>query len=485
MSTILIIGTGPLYSPEAKVFSGQSLRTWHITKPLRDAGHAIDLIVIPTDGYEISSSEPTTTVRYDTFNYTLINSHSPDQVLPVLQSAVDQKKFDAIIAVNVNAAAIAARLSTKVPMWADLMGHVMGEAQTKSSTYDDDSYVQHFWQRERLVLRRADRFSVSSHKQMYALLGELGTTGRLGKQTCAHPFVSVIPIGAAEQFLNMDLQFAERQFRGPVFPEDTFAVLWTGGYNTWTDVKTLAAALSLAMEQIPRMRFISTGGAIPGHDEISYPAFIEEMQRTGFADRCHFLGWIEGQQLPNLYAECDLGLNLDGLNYETLFGGRIRLTNMMAAGVPVLTTLGTELSEVIAEARLGYTVKIGKVQEFADTIHRAFRNPLERRQLAQRAKNYCRENFTYEATTRGLARWAADPALAPDNLEKVRTNPGVKRPADVALNPLERESAFLESGGLAEVERLKSELAQLKGSGFFKLREKVHSLKSRKKLFTD
>jgi glycosyltransferase involved in cell wall biosynthesis len=283
----------------------------------------------------------------------------------------------------------------------------------------------------------------------------------------------------------MDLQFAEKQFRGPVFPEDAFAVLWTGGYNTWTDIKTLAAALSLAMEQIPRMRFISTGGAIPGHDEISYPAFIEEMQRTGFADRCHFLGWIEGQQLPNLYAECDLGLNLDGLNYETLFGGRIRLTNMMAAGVPVLTTLGTELSEVILESRLGYTVKVGKVQEFADAIHRAFRNPLERRQLAQRAKAYARENFTPEATTRGLTKWAAEPKSSPDNLEKLTVNPRADRPSDIALNSLEQEALFVDSGGLSEVERLKSELAQLKGSGFFKLREKYHALKAKKKIFTD
>jgi hypothetical protein len=210
LSTILVIGTGPLYSPEAKVFNGQSLRTWHITKPLRDAGHAVDLIVIPTDGYETTASEPTTSVRHDTFNYTLINSFRPDQVLPVLQRTVDERKYDGIVSVNVNAASIAARLQSRIPIWADLMGHLMGEAQTKCATYGDDSYLHHFWARERAVLRRADRISVSSHKQMYAVLGELGSVGRLGKATCSHPFVSVIPISASEQFLNMDLQFAEK-----------------------------------------------------------------------------------------------------------------------------------------------------------------------------------------------------------------------------------------------------------------------------------
>ena len=53
----------------------------------------------------------------------------------------------------------------------------------------------------------------------------------------------------------------------------------------------------------------------------TYPEFVGLMKRSGFDDRCHFLGWVEGGDIPQLYAECDLGLNIDGLNYETLLGG--------------------------------------------------------------------------------------------------------------------------------------------------------------------
>lgn len=477
MSKILVLGTGPLYSPDATQFCGQSLRTWHLTKPLRDAGHVVELVVIPTEGFVPDFEEEAQSRRFETFNYTFLRSHAPDAVLPYLEKAMGEKTYDALLGINPYSGYLLSQLPTTLPLWVDLMGHPMGEAQSKCRAHSDDQYLAHYWSRQRVILRRGDRFSASSHKQMYATLGELSTLGRLNQHTCATPFATMIPVTADEMFLNMDLQFAEKQFRGPVFPEDAFAVLWTGGYNTWTDIKALAAALSLAMEQNPRLRFISTGGIIPGHDEITYPSFLEEMRRTGFLDRCHFLGWIEGEKLPHLYAECDLGLNLDALNYETLFGGRNRLTNLMAAGVPILTTLGTELSEIVAENRLGYTARIGKVQDYADLMHRAFKNPLERRQLASRARNYCRENFAPEAVTRALLKWAAEPQRAGDNEEKLRLNPNLVNPRDMALSSLEEEVMFLELDGRGQLERLQQELAELRGSRFVKMRDKFHSLK--------
>jgi glycosyltransferase involved in cell wall biosynthesis len=292
---------------------------------------------------------------------------------------------------------------------------MMGEAQAKCGVEESDDLLLHFWTRQRRVLRRADKVSVSAHKQMYAVLGELGVLGRLGYRNAAHSFCSVLPIAADPMFLDLEIPLAGKKFRGDLFPDDTFAVLWTGGYNTWTDVETLAGALSMAMEQVPRMRFISTGGSIPGHNEGTYPKFQELMKRSGLLDLCHFLGWIPGEDVAPLYAECDLGLNIDGLNYETLLGGRNRLVNMMAAGLPVLTTLGTELSEIISDNRLGYVVRIGKVQEFADALVRASKISPERRQLGQRGRTYAKENFSPEVICRPILKWAAAPSLAPEN----------------------------------------------------------------------
>lgn len=484
MSKILVIGTGPLYSPDIKVFCGQSLRTWHITDALHKAGHAVDLVVIQTDGHEPPQElkNQVAQARHGTFNYGIIHSFDPQVVLPLLQQVADAKDYDGIVTVNVNAGAIAARLKTNLPLWADLMGHMMGEAQAKCMADGSDDLLLHFWKRQRAVLRRADRVSVSGHKQTYAVLGELGSLGRLNRHNATHSFCSYMPIAADPMFLNLDLPISEKIYRGSLFPEDAFTVLWTGGYNTWTDIKALAGALTLAMEQIPRLQFVSTGGAIPGHSESNYPEFVELMRRSGFEERCHFLGWVEGGSLPQLYAECDLGLNLDGMSYETLLGGRNRLTNMMAAGLPVLTTLGTEISEIIADNRLGYTVKIGAVQEYADTMVRSCKIANERRQVGARARAYARDNFAPELVTRPLLRWAAEPGYAPDNAVKLQE----EGEAGGALNSLEEEAMLLDNGIVEEMRNLRernaeleSVVLQLQGSRFFKIRERVRKIQGK------
>ena len=149
-------------------------------------------------------------------------------------------------------------------VWADLMGHMMGEAQAKCGVEKSDDLLLHFWSRQRTVLRRADRISVSGHKQLYAVLGELGALGRLGYQTPEHQFCSLIPIAADPMFLEMDLPVLEKKYRGTLFPDETYAVLWTGGYNTWTDVKALAAALTLAMAADHVRQGLRVNAVVPG-----------------------------------------------------------------------------------------------------------------------------------------------------------------------------------------------------------------------------
>ena len=132
-------------------------------------------------------------------------------------------------------------------------------------------------------------------------------------------------------------------------------MLWAGGYNTWTDVDLLYDALSTAMEEVPSLVFVSTGGAIEGHDEVTFERFRRKTQIGAASERFHFAGWVPTAEVPSYYFESDLGINVDGLNYETLFGARNRLNEMMKVGLPILTTTGTEISHVISNHRLGLT----------------------------------------------------------------------------------------------------------------------------------
>ncbi|MCX7717918.1 MAG: glycosyltransferase [Candidatus Sumerlaeaceae bacterium] len=479
MTTVLLIGTGPLFAPDVRVFNGQALRTWHFAKPLLAAGHLVDLVVLPVEGQP--PPEPGGDILLEREHagtqYLLVNRTDANDILQTLQQIHDASPYEAIVAVNHNAAVHACRLATRLPLWADLNGYMMGEAQTKGLVYNSDEYLLHFWQRMRIILRRADRFSTVSHKQMYATVGELAAVGRLNRHTASHNFVSTIPNAASEDFLALappaNTPHSERRFRGRLFPADAFAVLWSGGFNTWTDTRTLAAALSLAMEQEPRIHFVATGGAIPGHDEITYESFVHEMQKTGFLDRCHMLGWVEARDLPALYSECDLGINIDGRNYETLLGARNRLTNMMAIGLPVLTTFGTEISEIIEEHKLGYVVRIGQVEELVGALVKACRSVTDRRLFAARARKFCAEHFSYDATTRPLQHWLASPTLAPDNAEKARLFPQEKHLDRISLNPLEEEQRVASEFDLPRLVEAQRDLNLLRQKRLYRLYKKI------------
>jgi glycosyltransferase involved in cell wall biosynthesis len=452
----MVIGTGPLFGPDVTFFSGQAHRTWHIAQVLVRHGHEVDLVVLQVEGdaKKDPALPPLLSAHREDFTYHTVNAAEPTEILGILSERLRRTQPDAIVGVNVNAAYLTCQLPTWVPIWADLYGHLMGEAQAKCLRDRSDRLLSHFWQRQRMILRRADRFSTASLRQKLATLGELGAVGRLNQFTASYPFVSVIPSAASEEYLALSDSGYVYEFRGTEFPRDAFAVLWSGGFNTWTDPVGLAAALSLAMEQLSRLHLVVTGGAIRGHDEKTFAEFQQYMEEAGFADRCHYLGWIEGRRLLSLYRDVDLGLNYDAKIYESLFGARTRLTNMMAAGLPILTTVCTEITEIIETEKLGYAVPVGDVQGYADAVLRAYHDPTERATYARRARRYVKRYFSYEATAADLLEWAQQPQLAPDNAQKRHRFPEQSGPRMVALNPLEEEAMWAEFQDIRELAHL-------------------------------
>ncbi len=497
MSRLLLIGTGPLFAPEVRMLNGQALRTWHLAKPLLEAGHALDIAVLPTEGHSDDSTADSGTLiqqqRRGEVVIHLVRTAVPEYAKGALQGLIDRnrKGYDGIIGVNLNAAALAVKICRDKPFWADLNGYTMGEAQTKCRVHNSDEWLRHFWSRQRGVLRRADRFSAVSMRQKHATLAELATLGRMNQYTFDYPYCSVIPNAVSEdlvsplarrQFERESSASAETKpapaaapirFRGILFPERTFTVLWTGGFNTWTDTAMLAGALSLAMEQSNNLRFVCSGGAIPGHDEISFRQFQEQMTQTGFADRCHYLGWVESGDLEALHRECDLAVNVDSMNYETYFGARNRITNWMGLGIPIVTTVGTEISEILQDEQLAYTVKPGDVVALSEVFLRAEKNPAERKQYGARARRFALENFNYEATTRGLLRWAEDPHLAPDNEERRKLAAPGQPLEDIVLNDLEAETAGIIDNLAGTVRHLQAELDGIRSHPLFQAYKSV------------
>ncbi len=463
MTKILAVGIGPLLAPGVTKVGGQCLRTWHLIQPLLSAGHNIRLftIPIPDKDTDILTLPVTEEKTYNDFSYIQINRHSIEEILRILYAEVAEFSPDALLGINTFPASALAMLETNIPLWADLNGYAMAEGQTKCRLYQNDGELEIFWRQELSIVRRADKFSVVSQPQKYALLGELALAGRLNRFTFDYEFAHWLPNAVNEIYLKLP-DTNQRYLRGKLVPAEAFIVLWSGGFNTWTDIDFLYQALSMAMQANPRIHLVVAGGMVDGHDERTYPRFQQLVAESPFKDRFHLCGWIPAEQTSYFFIESDLGINIDTINYETIFGARNRLTNMLAMGLPVLTTLGTEISHIIAAEKIGFTVPIGDLQGFASTIIEAAENRARLKEIGEQARAYALKNFSYSATTRDLQQWMAKPASAPDNQEKYRNQ-------RQELNEVEKRIGIILGDRWRDWEQASYELDRLRSKKLFKL----------------
>ena len=468
MTRIFAIGVGPLLGPGVQLFSGQALRTTHFIKPLRNAGHEIDLYLHPISDLHFNpeSDSLATGEDFEDLAYTQLQSNKEELLLPFLQERLDEFQPDALLGINSFPAHLACRLNTLKPIWCDLNGYGMVEAQTHARVYDSDDCLPHFLRHERTFARRGDRFSTVSVPQKYALMGELALWGRLNKYTFDYDFVTPIPEAVAERFLALDSS------RRPA-EDEKFRVYWCGSFNTWTDVDLLFNALSQAMDQAPELHFVATGGAIEGHNEVTYARFSEMVDGSPHRDRFSLLGWVEPEVVDELLLKCDLGINIDSWNYDTMFGARNRINTMIGCRMPVLTTLGTEVSHELHQHGLGFFVEIGDLKGCVEQLVHAAEHREELHELGRRSRQFALEAWSIKRTTRKCVEWMAAPQHAPDNAHRLQEgDPALSLPLR-PLNIIERQLAQLEMTPLSELKQDHADLCALRGKRLYRLAKKM------------
>lgn len=334
----------------------------------------------------------------------------------------------AVVGVTVYAAALALRLGLDAPLWADVFGDLLCEAQAKAALSGSDWSMVHFWTLLRPVLERADRFSAVSLAQSHALIGQLGLAGRLSGRTAGEELVAVVPC-AAEAGIDAPSRAQARAHFG--LPDDAFVLLWSGGFNTWCDVDTAADGVAAAVAENPALHLVVSGGTIPGHDEESFGRFRRRIdaavaaccagrgQGAGDAacarSRVHLLGWRASHELPVLYAAADAGLNIEKPLYERRLGGENRVAQWQANGLPCVTTALSESGAELVRRGLGWQVPIADPAALAAKIRELVASASMVAASGQRAREVAARELGFELTAAALTRWCLAPERAGDH----------------------------------------------------------------------
>jgi glycosyltransferase involved in cell wall biosynthesis len=408
MTRVLVVGHVPLPFENLKKFYAPGARTWHFCEPLIADGHELVMVgmripfVYDEDLPEVLKSEERGCTIY---SVTPVEAESGG----LLHDIAEKFEPECLLGVGAHPSYVAAVSGLELPLWADINGCLLAEAQQKAAVYNDDSFLEHFYRIDHAVVIRADRFSTVALRQKHELVGELAFARRLTSKTSGYDFVADIPNAYP------DTPFSEEgagMLRRRV-PDD-FLVLWSGGYNTWTDTKTLFEGLSYAMERDSRIKFVSTGGSIDGHDELTYPTLVKMVNSSPHRDRFLLEGWIDRDVARSYYLACNVGINIDAETYEVVYGSRNRIMDWAVAGMPALSTDLCELTEELAKEGLLFTFPAGDPVALGEKLLELARAEEELRETGRRLKRYIGERFSYQATTRALREWVNNPTHAPD-----------------------------------------------------------------------
>lgn len=411
MSKILLVGYNPPPLMGDNKIEAAHYRTWQFLDPLLQDGHQVCLCAGTPDEYLIQPTIPEGWRSQLTFVPIQFGQRNWQKAL---QATHDSFEPDCVVAVNYSHCLYVTKLKTSKPVWMDIYGDMLTimQASTFRAQTDRGIFTTIGFMKE--ILRSGDAYSGCSEPQKHALVGELAMSGRLNSQTFGFKFAHTILPGAPTPEITA-IKPPDRTFlKEQGIRNEDFVLLWCGGYNTWTDVHTLFAALEWAMAQDASIHYLSVGASTYGGPNTVYDQFQDLIAASQFQDRFHLMGWQPWSSINQYYRASDAGLNIDALHYETIYGTRTRLVEMMAAGLPVITSLGCELSYFLQSKRAGLTFEVEDWQELGQHIVYLAQDKSGRLDLARKSLTCAMDDLSFCTTTIPLRNWVKNPQMAPD-----------------------------------------------------------------------
>jgi glycosyltransferase involved in cell wall biosynthesis len=418
MSKILFVSYRPPQLMAGEKIEAAHYRAWQFIEPLVKDGHIVRLCAGLKGESDAVTSLPPAWAKQISYTHIPFGQRG---WLPALQSAHDHFQPDCIVAVNFSHCLYASRLRSEKPVWMDIYGDMLTIMQASFYRAGSNRGLHTSIAFARDVLATGDVFSVCGTPQQHMTAGQLSMLGRLNRQTFGYPFVKVVLPGAPETSVSTS---RNRGMPRPLLasqgisPKD-IVVLWCGGYNTWTDVDSLMDALEPAMTQVPHLCFASVGASTYAAPESMYDRLLKRIAASPHRQRFHMLGWRPWSEIPAYLRESDIGVNIDAMHYETIYGTRTRLVEMIAAGLPVVTSTGAELATLLDQNGAGLTFVSGHAESFSDQLVRLATDDLLRKNISAGALRYAQHGLSFAETTKPVREWVNQPQHAPD---KVPTN---------------------------------------------------------------
>ena len=175
----------------------------------------------------------------------------------------------------------------------------------------------------------------------------------------------------------------------PGIAEGDFVLLWGGGVWDWFDPLTVIRAV--ARLDRPDVKLFFLGVRSPNPDTPAMPMTARAIAlaaELGVKDRLVFFNetWVPYEARQAYLLEADAGVTAHFDSVETRFSFRTRVLDYLWSGLPVLTTTGDGLAELVAREGLGAELPYEDVDAWALAIAALADDPAGRAATRERVK---------------------------------------------------------------------------------------------------
>jgi glycosyltransferase involved in cell wall biosynthesis len=270
-------------------------------------------------------------------------------------------------------------------------------------------------------LLRGDLFLCASEKQRDFWLGHLASLGRLNARTydddsSLRPLIDVVPFGVDDEAPRRTGPGAKGAIPG-IGPDDQL-VLWGGGIYNWFDPLSLVRAIDGVRDRHPRVRLLFMGGRHPNPE---IPQMRTAVEARRLADDLGLLGthvffnddWVPYDERQNFLLDADVGVSMHLDHVETAFSFRTRVLDYLWASLPVVTTAGDALAEVV----VGHGAGLAVPPEDPAAIEAAFDRLLSDPDFASQCRSgsgAAADGLRWSEVLQPLLSFCRDPRRAPD-----------------------------------------------------------------------
>ncbi|MEY2473012.1 MAG: hypothetical protein QOK28_2341 [Actinomycetota bacterium] len=265
------------------------------------------------------------------------------------------------------------------------------------------------------LLDAGDFFICASERQRDYWLGMLSARGAIDSATYAadptlRQLIDVVPFGLEDH----PPRHARPVLKGvhPHVAADDLVVLWGGGVWDWFDPLAVIEAFAVVVERVPNAKLYFLGLELSSPDVPKMKmaeAVVLRSKQLGLYDTSIIFGdWAPYEEREAFLMEADIAISAAKDLAETRLAFRSRILDYLWAGLPVVTTSGDVLSDLVEREDLGIVVPPGNITMLANAMLQLLGNPARRAAMSARCERVASE-MSWSSCVTPLRKVALEP----------------------------------------------------------------------------